>query len=345
MTVDPTAGGNAERPVVGPSREYALEAMQLAQRVGEVMVANAESVSDCVEGMRRVLRALGLADCAVVVEMRVVTLSWQPPTGEPITMVREAPGDDPHLHRLVKVQRLVGRIESGELDVESAHRALDTAAVAPDPYPRWVVAAARLVSAAGWVVFSGGNWQSVLVGIGATALVLPVVAVVSRARIPDVFATLVGTIGVVSVPYLLVWAGLDFPVGPAAVGGLYQFLPGRMLVASVNDGLSGAPTSALARGLQAVVLAVGVAVGVLATLRLAEVLGVSVPEVSPGRWGVVITMVAAGAAAGALAVAPDGRYALGVTRAHKRARAESTLPEESIVKLRALRQQRLRRSM
>ncbi len=302
MTVDPTAGGNAERPVVGPSREYALEAMQLAQRVGEVMVANAESVSDCVEGMRRVLRALGLADCAVVVEMRVVTLSWQPPTGEPITMVREAPGDDPHLHRLVKVQRLVGRIESGELDVESAHRALDTAAVAPDPYPRWVVAAARLVSAAGWVVFSGGNWQSVLVGIGATALVLPVVAAVSRARIPDVFATLVGTIGVVSVPYLLVWAGLDFPVGPAAVGGLYQFLPGRMLVASVNDGLSGAPTSALARGLQAVVLAVGVAVGVLATLRLAEVLGVSVPEVSPGRWGVVITMVAAGAAAGALAV-------------------------------------------
>ena len=253
-------------------------------------------------GLRRVLRARGLADCAVVVEMGTITLSWQPAVGEPITMVREVPVDEPHLHRLVLMQRLVGRIESGELEGDAAHAALAAAAVAPDPYHRNVVVAARLVSAAGWVVFSGGNWQSVLVGIAATAVVLPVVAMVSRARVPDVFATLAGAIIVVLLPYLVLWAGWEFPVGAAAVGGLYQFLPGRMLVASVNDGLSGAPVSALARGLQAVVLAVGVAVGVLATLRLAEALSIDVPAIQAGRWGVVVTMLAAGAAVGALAV-------------------------------------------
>lgn len=287
---------------VEPSRQYALEAMQLAQRVGSVIVANAESVADSVDGMRRVLRALGLEDCAVVVEMSTVTLSWQPAEGEPITMVREVPVDDPHMHRLVLVQRLVTRIESGELEIAEAHAELARAAVAPDPYPSKVVILARLVSVAGWVVFSGGNWQSVLAGVAATALALPVVAAVGRVRIPDVFATLFGAITVVMLPYALVWAGWDFPVGAAAVGGLYQFLPGRMLVASVNDGLSGSPVSALARGLQAVVSAVGVAVGVLATLRLAEVIGIQIAAIQVGRWGVIITMLAAGAAVGALAV-------------------------------------------
>jgi uncharacterized membrane protein YjjP (DUF1212 family) len=202
----------------------------------------------------------------------------------------------------VAVEKLVGRIERGEVGTAGAQKALRRAEVAPDPYPQWVVVLARLASVAGWVVFSGGNWLSAVVGVVASAMVLPVLEVVRRLRVPDVFVVLAGALLVVLVPYAAVWAGLAFAVGPAVIGGLYQFLPGRALVASVNDGLSGAPLTALARGLQAVVVAVGVAIGVLAALGIADTLDIDLPDVAVGQWGTWVTMVAAGVAVGALAI-------------------------------------------
>jgi uncharacterized membrane protein YjjB (DUF3815 family) len=132
---------------------------------------------------------------------------------------------------------------------------------------------------------------------------LPLLALVARSRVPDVFVVLVGAAGVVLVPYGVVWAGLEFAVGPAVIGGLYQFLPGRALVSSVSDGLSGAPVSALARGLQAIVVAVGVAVGVLAALGIVDTLDIDLPAIDITPWPAVVTMAAAGVAVGALAIA------------------------------------------
>lgn len=286
-----------------PSRHHALDVMLLALRIGEVMVANAESVADSESGMRRVLVALGVPTCAVVVEMNSLTLSWIPHAGEPITVAQVVDADDPHLHRLVAVEKLIGRIERGEVGTAGAKAALERAAVLPDPYPAWLVTVARLASVAGWVVFSGGGPQAVAVGVAATALMLPLLALVARSRVPDVFVVLVGAAGVVLVPYGVVWAGLEFAVGPAVIGGLYQFLPGRALVSSVSDGLSGAPVSALARGLQAIVVAVGVAVGVLAALGIVDALDIDLPAIDITPWPAVVTMAAAGVAVGALAIA------------------------------------------
>jgi len=286
----------------GADRSQVLAAMRLAVRVGEVMVANTETSADCQYNMRRILTAYGVTDCSVRVVLNAITLSWLPPEGEPVTLVRVVAADQAHLHRLSMVERLVGRIERGEITAQDADRLLEDAATAPDPYRGWIVVLARLVSVAGWVVFSGGNWVSAVVGVVATAVALPVVGIVSRMRIPDIFSVLAGAIVVVLVPDLVVWAGVDFPAGSAAVGGLYQFLPGRLLVASVRDGLSGAPLTALARGLQAIVLAVAVAVGVLVGLRVAELLGIVVPSTPTGQWGIMITVLGAGAAVGALAI-------------------------------------------
>lgn len=285
-----------------PDREHALEVMRLALRAGEVMAGNAESVAECLDGMRRVLRSFGLADCSVDVEITTITLSWIPRYGEPVTMVRAASADDPHLHRLVRVDRIIDRIEAGEIDLARAIVAVERAAKAPDPYPAWVVAFAGLLSVGGWVVFSGGGLDAAAVGIAASALVLPILGFVRRLKLPDVFVVLVGAAGIALLPYVAVWLGVEFAVGAAVIGGLYQFLPGRALVASVGDGLSGAPVSALARGLQAVVVAVGVAVGVLASLALVEALNITLPDVGPQRWDTPITALAAGTAVGALAI-------------------------------------------
>jgi uncharacterized membrane protein YjjB (DUF3815 family) len=70
-------------------------------------------------------------------------------------------------------------------------------------------------------------------------------------------------------------AGVDLKVGPAVVGGLFLYLPGRVLVSSVIDGLSNAPLSAVARGIQAVVAAGALAVGMLVGSKIGAGLGLN----------------------------------------------------------------------
>ena len=74
----------------GADRSQVLAAMRLAVRVGEVMVANTETSADCQYNMRRILTAYGVTDCSVRVVLNAITLSWLPPEGEPVTLVRVA---------------------------------------------------------------------------------------------------------------------------------------------------------------------------------------------------------------------------------------------------------------
>jgi hypothetical protein len=91
-------------------------------------------------------------------------------------------------------------------------------------------------------------------------------------------------------------------LGPAIIGGLYPLLPGGALVASVTDGLSGAPLSSMAKGLQAAVSATATAVGVLATLSLVAHLGISSEALASPTPPWVVGLTSAAAVAG-LAVA------------------------------------------
>ncbi|MHB1138607.1 MAG: threonine/serine exporter family protein, partial [Microthrixaceae bacterium] len=79
-------------------------------------------------------------------------------------------------------------------------------------------------------------------------------------------------------------------------------LPGGALVASVTDGLSGAPLSSMAKGLQAAISATATAVGVLATLTVVARLGISSETLSTPTppW---LMAAASGLAVAALAVA------------------------------------------
>ena len=88
------------------------------------------------------------------------------------------------------------------------------------------------------------------------------------------FATAASAALAVAGPATAAYVGIPILVTPAIVGGLYPLLPGGALVASVTDGLSGTPLSAMAKGLQASVTAVGVALGALGALLLVNDLGI-----------------------------------------------------------------------
>jgi uncharacterized membrane protein YjjB (DUF3815 family) len=61
---------------------------------------------------------------------------------------------------------------------------------------------------------------------------------------------------------------VSLQIGPAIVGALFIYLPGRAFVSSVIDGLANAPLSSLARGIDAVLTAGFLALGMLVGSRI-----------------------------------------------------------------------------
>ena len=308
----PTAGASdvGDGPTAGPSDELAetarLQAMALALRAGEVMLTNGVSVADCERLLRRILDAAGLPGCEVVAELHRVTvsdLSLDPPRAT--TVVRKVRSSALHLHRLVSVEGLVRRLESGEVSLTDAVAELEEIAVAKGPWPRGARLASLAVAVAAWAVFLGGDALSAVAAAVATLVVSPVVAVVRRTPVPEVFAIVAAAFVGVMVPYLAAWSGIELRVPPAALGAIYPFLPGAAFVASVTDGLSGSPLSSLARGMEALLAGLGVALGVLLGLQVVDALEIVPADTSGGPLPAVGVGAAAFLAMASQSIARD----------------------------------------
>lgn len=279
-------------------RDDALKVMTLGLRVGEVMLESSMAVSDVEDAVRRVIAALGLEGCEVSITLDVITLNYLHPSLEvPLTLMRVVRIGEPSLDRIVALEHLSRRIQAGELDLHAASREIEHFDEVDTRYPRLVTTTGALVSVAAWVLFAGGGVLGALAGVLAAVVIDVVLTPLRHSRVPAVFSTFLSAVVVVAVPYLFAAGDLSIALVPAVVGGLYPLLPGGALVASVTDGLSGAPISSLAKGLEAAIAALAVALGTASALALASELEI----VSTADRPEVSTLLAVGT--GGLAVA------------------------------------------
>ncbi|HZD00952.1 MAG TPA: threonine/serine exporter family protein [Actinomycetes bacterium] len=180
-------------------------------------------------------------------------------------------------------------VERGEIDLGEAYdrlRVLERSRGVRRRYARLAI----LVSVTGWVLFLNGvDAATVGVALLASVLTLPTGVVVDRLRLPSVTSTFLSAVILAAVPNLVAAAGVSLEVGPAVVGGLFVYLPGRALVSSVIDGLSNLPLSAVARGVQAIVAAGALAIGMLVGSRIGAGLGLNYrPELNAAPLAVSV---------------------------------------------------------
>lgn len=284
-------------------RDEVLKVMTFSLRVGEEMLESAVATSDVEDAIRRLTITFGLERCEVSVTLNVITLSYLHPSLDgPITLVKVIDFDDPRFDQLVALDQLTRQVQAGELDIDQATRALREIEHAGPAHPEWVTSVAALVSAAGWVVFAGGGLVGAAAGVLAALVIELVVRPVTRQRLPSYFVVSLSAVCAVSFPMAFAWGGLPIALTPAIVGGLYPLLPGGALVASVTDGLSGAPLSSMAKGLQATVSAAAIALGAFGVLTLSERLGIT-SDVVATPAPTIVGLLSAAVAVGSFGVA------------------------------------------
>ncbi|MGW2824395.1 threonine/serine ThrE exporter family protein [Streptomyces sp. NPDC001443] len=250
--------------------------LDLTLRIGELLLAGGEGAEDVEAAMFAVCRSYGLDRCEPTVTFTLLSISYQPSLVDaPLTASRTVRRRGSDYTRLAAVFQLVHDLSDADnhLSLEEAYRRLAEIRRNRHPYPTWVLTAASGLLAGAASVLVGGDLL-VFVAAALGAMLGDRLAWLCAGRgLPEFYQFTVAAMPPAAIGVALTLAHVDVKASAVITGGLFALLPGRALVAGVQDGLTGFYITAAARLLEVMYLFVGIVVGVLVVLYFGVKLG------------------------------------------------------------------------
>lgn len=264
------------------SQQHARAVIDLALRVGEAMLSTGASAADSVATVLRLANAYGVGSVHVDVTYTSISVSIHRGLEEDsLTVMRVIPARSPDYTRLEGVQQLIDDIigsagaGGATLDVLSARERLLAVLTSPHPYRRWVVTVGSAVMSVGVVLLFGAGpvmWlvaalsaatvdrvQRLLYGLGVAAFFTQAVSAAIPATLALVLFTVEG----------------DFVPSVVVISGIVVLLAGLGVLGAAQDALDGYYVTAGARGLEVVLMTLGIAVGVAVVIGIGTTFGIS----------------------------------------------------------------------
>ncbi|MEU3472133.1 threonine/serine exporter family protein [Rhodococcus sp. NPDC006774] len=305
-TIDtPTAAPSPLRPIDLTDDASVAEVLDLAVRVGEVLLASGTAAMDTATQVQFIAATYGLARCDVDVTYNSITLSaHRGPTRPPASTMRIVHYRSMDFTRLAEVDRLIRAVRVKMVPPSAALERLDEITKAPHPYNRWIATLAWSGMAAAISVLLGGGALVAVVSFLTTMVIDRIGRVLNRAGLPFFFQQVVGGF-VAATPAITLYNfqdQLNINISPSQIiaAGVIVLLSGLSLVGSVQDAITGAPITAVSRFFEVLMMTGGIIAGVATSLRLAALIGSDLPQISnlaPPDILQVPTKVIAGAAA------------------------------------------------
>jgi uncharacterized membrane protein YjjP (DUF1212 family) len=250
--------------------------LDLTLRIGELLLAGGEGAEDVEAAMFAVCRSYGLDRCEPNVTFTLLSVSYQPSlVDDPVSASRVVRRRGTDYTRLAAVFQLVDDLSDDETEIslEEAYRRLAEIRRNRHPYPGWALTVASgLLAGAASVLVGGGLF--VFVAAAAGAMLGDRLAWLCAGRgLPEFYQFTVAATPPAAIGVALTLAHVDVKASAVITGGLFALLPGRALVAGVQDGLTGFYITASARLLEVMYFFTGIVVGVLMVLYFGVTLG------------------------------------------------------------------------
>ncbi|MFE2509650.1 threonine/serine exporter ThrE family protein [Streptomyces naganishii] len=250
--------------------------LDLSLRIGELLLAGGEGAEDVEAAMFAVCRSYGLDRCEPTVTFTLLSVSYQPSlVDDPVTASRTVRRRGTDYTRLAAVFRLVDDLSDPETHVslEEAYRRLAEIRRNRHPYPGWALTGAAGLLAGAASILVGGDLL-VFVAAALGAMLGDRLAWLCAGRgLPEFYQFTVAATPPAAIGVALTVAHADVNASAVITGGLFALLPGRALVAGVQDGLTGFYITASARLLEVMYFFVGIVTGVLLVLYFGVKLG------------------------------------------------------------------------
>lgn len=296
----------AERPAPEPLHKEddtgpaVPRVLDLTLRIGELLLAGGEGAEDVEAAMFAVCRSYGLDRCEPNVTFTLLSISYQPSlVDDPVTASRTVRRRGTDYTRLAAVFHLVDDLSDPEtsISLEEAYGRLAEMRRNRHPYPGWVLTWASGLLAGAASVLVGGDLL-VFIAAALGAMLGDRLAWLCAGRgLPEFYQFMVAAMPPAAIGVALTVAHVDVKASAVITGGLFALLPGRALVAGVQDGLTGFYITASARLLEVMYFFVGIVAGVLLVLYFGVQLGAELnPDVAlsiPERplWQITASML------------------------------------------------------
>lgn len=255
--------------------------MDLAERVGEVVLSSGTAVMDTTDQVAFIASTYGLK-CDIDVTYNSIRISAdRGPKLPPASTMRVVHYRSLDFTRLAAVDRLTSRIRRELPPPEEALAALDEITSAPHPYNRWVATFGWALMAAGVALLLNGGLLIALISFATTTLIDRTNRRLNRRGLPFFFQHMVGGMIAASPAVLVSSFASDLNLDPALIiaAGISVLLAGLQLVGAVEDAITGAPITAAARMLEVVMMTAGIIAGIVMTLKVAALMNLTAPTV------------------------------------------------------------------
>ncbi|MFP1628592.1 threonine/serine exporter ThrE family protein [Streptomyces sp. 5K101] len=245
--------------------------LDLTLRIGELLLAGGEGAEDVEAAMFAITHAYGLDRCEPTVTFTLLSITYQPSlVDDPVTANRTVRRRGTDYTRLAAVYRLVHDIsvDASDVTLEEAYRRLAEIRRNRHPYPGWALTLAGGVLAGAASVLVGGDLMVFLAAAVGAMLGDRLAWLAAGRGLPEFYQFVAAAMPPAAVGVALTLSPLEVRASAVITGGLFALIPGRALVAGVQDGLTGFYITAAARLLEVGYLVVGIVVGVLSVLYL-----------------------------------------------------------------------------
>lgn len=241
----------------------ANRAVSLALRVGELLLTNGEGTESVTAAMLAITRTYGLRRIEADVNLSALTLSLVPDDGRlPVTAERRVRRREPDFDRLIALHDLVDAITGRGLPLATAQRRLRELSGRARVYPDWVVVTAIALVSVSAAVLSGGGVVVALAAFVATVLGDRAGAWLARRGVAEFFQLAVAAAVGTAAAVFMIWREMPVQASAVVVGAVIALLPGRPLVACVQDGIAGEYVTATARLSEVVFIVAAVISGI-----------------------------------------------------------------------------------
>jgi uncharacterized membrane protein YjjP (DUF1212 family) len=276
--------------------------LNLALRIGEVLLSSGAGAGDVSAAMRNVAWACGLRGYTADVMFTQLTMSHQTSPEEPaLIQIRQVRYREVDYGDLTDVDHLIRDLVAGEIDRAEATARLNRIISTGHARRRWQVTLALGVMGGGVGMVLGGDWVVVAVAAVAAILVDLLQRQMSRRRLPTFYQQVAGGLLATLLAVGLAATPADVSYSLVISTSIIMLLAGVNFLGAIQDALTGFPVTAGARILEAFLGTAGVVAGVSGGLKLADLFGMDLGRLNPGAYSVADwpAMVVGGAIAAA----------------------------------------------
>ena len=288
-------------------RQEVYETLDLALRIGEVLLSSGAGAADVTATMLEVARACGVRHVSADVTFVDLTLRHQPRADEPAALqVRRVNRRPVDYADLIEVDRTVADLVAGAISRGEARDQVARVVSTGHQRHRWAVTLAWGVMGTGIALTLGGSPIVCLLAFAAACAIDGTQLLLPQHRIPAFYQQMAG--GFVATIIAVSASATELELNPSRVitAGIVMLLAGVGIMGATQDALTGFPLTASARLIDAVMNTAGIIAGVGAGLTVGNLLGVGLTSFKPGAAGLAevgVTVFGAAVAAAAFAYA------------------------------------------